>query len=95
MTNTYKHFLVGLFVSIMLAIIISFIGITKDVKFIVSIVLAGLVFIGTLIFELWQYDNAWAQMNYWKRKWLDIIGDILFGNLGFIIPLAICFYLIW
>ena len=95
MTNTYKHFLVGLFVSAMIAIVISFINISKDIQFIVSITVTGIFFIGTLLWELRQYDNSWVQVNYWKRKWKDILGDIFFGNLGFIIPFVFCFYLVW
>ena len=95
MTNTFKHFKVALFINTMICILLSFIGFEKSIQLIIAVTTAGIFFCFTILWELWQYDESFAKQGYFKRKWLDIIGDIVAGNVGWLIPPVICYLWIW
>jgi len=97
MKNQITHFKLALFVNAIICLILSFTGFRRDILFIISITIAGIFFSFTLLWELYQYDEAplLDKPFYLKNKWKDIIGDILAGNIGWLAPFMICYFWIW
>ena len=88
-TNLSLHAIYGGIAGIIAVILLKLTGLAWFYIEPIMYGLLGLCFVAVMFREMMQYDNAWNQTDYLRRKWLDCIADIFAA----MIPFGLCLWI--